>query len=237
MQVRRLPKITQDHIYLTSFSKMRVNLAAQVMSASFSKVMQSYCSNATSETANFIGLVDKFFDCFNSRSLTEAEHKRKPFLAPFKDIHDVRFEFLENQFLKYLKDWKDVIANRKGAFSKLEKSKMFLSEQTYEGILTSVYSLIECTKFLINHGFQYVLTNKFNQDPLEEHFGRHRALARRSTNPTLHTLVYQENKLRIQRSIATLITPKGNISGRKRRHEGITITNSPMKRRRKIPKT
>ena len=162
MQVRRLPKITQDHIYLTSFSKMRVNLAAQVMSASFSKVMQSYCSNATSETANFIGLVDKFFDCFNSRSLTEAEHKRKPFLAPFKDIHDVRFEFLENQFLKYLKDWKDAIANRKGAFSKLEKSIMFLSEQTYEGILTSVYSLIECTKFLINHGFQYVLTNKFN---------------------------------------------------------------------------
>ena len=128
-----------------------------------------------------------------------------------------------------MNDWKDATANREGAFSKLEKSKILLSEQTFEGIQTSVYSLIECTKFLSNHGFQYVLTNKFNQDPLEEHFGRHRALARRSTNPTLHTLGYQENKLRIQRSIATLITPKGNVSGRKCKHEGITITNSPIK--------
>ena len=236
MQVRRLPKISRDHIYLTSFSKMRVNLAAQVMSETVSKVMQSYCSNVASETAHFIGLVDKFFDCFNSRSLTEAEYKRKPFLAPFKDANDARFEFLENEFLKYLKDWKAATASRKGSFSKLERSKMFLSEQTYEGIQTSVYSLIESTKFLLDHGFQYVLTNKFNQDPLEEHFGRHRALARRSTNPTLHTLGYQENKLRIQRSIATLITPKGNVRGRKRKHEGITITNSPLKRRRKLLK-
>ena len=46
---------------------------------------------------------------------------------------------------------------------------MFISKQTYCGIKTSVYALIECTKHLLRHGFQYVLSSAFNQDCLEEH--------------------------------------------------------------------
>lgn len=90
----------------------------------------------------------------------------------------------------------------------------------------------EVVKFLLNHGFKYVLTSQFNQDPLEEHFGRHRQLARRSTNPTVQAFGFQENKFRIQRSIATSITPKGNTKGSKRPREGITVTNSPLKKRK-----
>ena len=48
-----------------------------------------------------------------------------------------------------------------------------------------VKSLIEATKFLLSNGVEYVRTIVFCQDPLEEHFGRHRALGRRSDNPTL----------------------------------------------------
>lgn len=79
------------------------------------------------------------------------------------------------------------------------------------GLQITVYSLEEIVKFLLGHGFQYVLTSKFNQDPLEEHFGWQRQVAGRSTNPTLQMLGVQENMFRIQRSIATCITPKGNI--------------------------
>lgn len=98
------------------------------------------------------------------------------------------------------------------------------------GLQITVYSLEDVVKFLLNHGF---LTSKFNQDPLEEHFGRHRQLARRSTNPTLQTLGIQENKFRIQRTIATTITPKGNTKGSKRPREGITVTTSPLKKQKK----
>ena len=111
---------------------------------------------------------------------------------------------------------------------------MFLSIQTFEGIQTTVLSLIECVKFLLCHGFKYVLTNKISQDSLEDHFGRHRSLARRSTNPTLQALGFQETKLRLQRSIATSITPKANTKGSKRPTERITISHSPLKKRKKV---
>ena len=46
-------------------------------------------------------------------------------------------------------------------------------------------AFVECTKFLLNSGVSFVLSNKFNQDPLEAHFGRHRGAGRRSENPSL----------------------------------------------------
>ena len=231
--IRKMPKLTNEHIHLNPYSKMRVNLAAQVMSETVGKIMASYGAPASSETAKFILMIDKFFDCCNTRSLEEGAQKRKPFLAPFVSENDERFVFLSDCFLKYLNDWKEAIDRRPGVYSKEDKAKMFLSTQTFEGIQTTVFSLIECVKFLLRHGFKYVLTNKISQDPLEDHFGRHRGLARRSTNPTLHALGFQENKLRLQRSIATSITPKGNTKGSKRPTEGITISHSPLKKRKK----
>ena len=212
---------------------MRVNLAAQVMSSSVSKVMFAYSHPQAHETATFIGLVDKFFDCFNTRSLNEADFKRKPFVAPYKSCDDERFDFLENEFLGYLERWRLSIEGRGAKFTTGEKKKMFISQQTYLGIRTSVYALIECTRFLLNHGFEYVLSSSFNQDSLEEHFGRHRICGRRSTNPTVHAFGYQDKKLSLQRSLATSITPRGNTKGSKRKNEGIKITNSPLKKRKR----
>ena len=231
-QVRKLPKLTSEHIYLNSYSVMRVNLAAQVMSHSVSRVMESYCPAESFETAKFIALVDKFFDCMNSRSLNEAERKRKPFLAPYKSIDDPRFDFLERDFLGYMDKWKTAVETRKGKFSNAERAKMFISQQTYDGIRVSIHSLVECTKYLLENGLQYVLSSKFNQDPLEQHFGRHRMLARRSTNPTIQAYGFQERRLSLQSSLALTLTPRGNVRGLKRRAEGITICTSPLKRKK-----
>ena len=48
----------------------------------------------------------------------------------------------------------------------------------------------------------FVLTERLNQDCLEEHFGKHRALGRRNDNPDLKQFGYQSNTLRIKRSVA-----------------------------------
>ena len=69
---------------------------------------------------------------------------------------------------------------------------MFLSHQTYEGLLISSYSLVEATQFLLQNGLKFVLTEKFNQDVLEEYFGRHRALGRRNDNPTIYQFGYNQ---------------------------------------------
>eukprot|EP00795_Rhopilema_esculentum_P017480 gene17480-9089_t len=235
-EVRKLHKLRHEHIYLTSYSKMRVNLAAQVMSETVGKVMHEYGSPDSSETAKMILMMDKFFDCCNTRSLSEGDRKRKPFLKPYTDINDSRFSFMKDEFLKFLNDWKEAIESRDGNYSEAERKKMFLSKATYDGLQTTSYALIECVKYLLQNGFKYVLTNRFCQDPLENHFGMHRGLGRRSCNPTVYALGYQENKLRLQRTIASSITPQGNTKGSKGPKQGITITTSPLKKRKRQPK-
>ena len=88
---------------------------------------------------------------------------------------------------------------------------MFIPLQSYEGILISANSLIECVQFLLNEGMEYVLTERFCQDPVEEYFGNQRKLGRRSDNPDLHQALYNDNTIRIQKEVS--IT-SGNTRGR-----------------------
>ena len=54
--------------------------------------MSAYGGEDCKETARFIKYMDQFFDCLNGRSLEEAEHTRKPFLAPYRSEDDERFQ-------------------------------------------------------------------------------------------------------------------------------------------------
>lgn len=78
-----LPKLTYDHINLSSYSVVRVNLAAQVL--------QSLGPQEAAATSKFCAMIDSSFDCLNVRSLREHERKRKRFLAPYKSIDDERY--------------------------------------------------------------------------------------------------------------------------------------------------
>ena len=53
---------------------------------------------------------------------------------------------------------------------------MVLSHQTHKVLVMTVISVIEATHFLLESRMPVVLTEKFNQDLLEEYFGRKRAL-------------------------------------------------------------
>lgn len=55
-----IPKLKYEHIHLTSFSKMRVDLAAQVLSESVSKALEMTGGPDAAETARFAGMMDKF---------------------------------------------------------------------------------------------------------------------------------------------------------------------------------
>ena len=44
------------------------------------------------ETAKFLQLMDRFFDCMNVRSDMEAARRRKPDLAPYMAVNDPRFD-------------------------------------------------------------------------------------------------------------------------------------------------
>jgi hypothetical protein len=51
------------------------------------------------ETAKFCLMFDKFFDCLNTRYAGKGKKSRKPDLDSYRSINDVRFKWLELDFL------------------------------------------------------------------------------------------------------------------------------------------
>ena len=198
--LKLMPKLTSDHINLTPYSIMRVRLAAQVLSETVGSILNSFASPDMQGTAKLCLMVDKFFECLNVRNTTEHKLKRKPFLKPYHSVDDERFEWLDS-FLKYFEQWKESIENRSGNFTQLEKRKMFISWQSYEGVQITVYSFTELCKFLLQHGVKYVLSERFCQDDLENYFGQQRAIGRRRDNPSARDVGYNHNIIKSHFSV------------------------------------
>ena len=194
-----LPKLTKSHIELTPFSKMNVRLAAQVLSLSVGNILKEYGPEEASATSQYCLLIDKFFDITNIRSIHESKYSLKSYRAPFKHVNDERFTWLKDEFLVYFEQWLLSIKTRPGNFSQKERNNMFISQQSYEGILITVNSLIEVIQFLLNNNVPYVLTERFSQDPLENYFGYQRSSCSRRDNPTIHDFGYNDNAIRNQK--------------------------------------
>ena len=64
-------KLTSDHINLTSYSVMRVNLAAQLLSETVGNVLNNFGPEEAEGTGQFCIMIDKFFDCLNVRNTKE----------------------------------------------------------------------------------------------------------------------------------------------------------------------
>ena len=194
--LKLVPNITNEHINLTSYSVMNVRLAAQVLSESVYQALTSYGPPEASGTAKYCQMLDKFFDCLNVKNTVEASTKCKPFLKPYNSLNDERFAWLINNFLQYFEDLKQSIDERPGQFTPNAKANMFISRQTFEGMKLTVHSSIELIQYLLNEGLPYVLTEKFCQDPLENCFGRQRAMGHRKDNPSLRDFGYNDNTIR-----------------------------------------
>ena len=101
-----LPKIKYKHIFLTNFSKMRVDLAAEVytniftytlkfkikqaLSESVSKALAAFGGEKAKETSLFAEMFDKFFDSLNVMNFTDGKTARKPFQDPYRSGNDFR---------------------------------------------------------------------------------------------------------------------------------------------------
>ena len=162
--------------------------------------------------------------------VTEYQRKRKPFLAPYTSVNDQRFAWLENDFLGYLRDWKESIANRPGAFSNNARSRMFISWQTHEGLQITAHSVVEATKFLLNEGMPYVLTERFCQDSVKEYFSNQRKFGRRSDNQDIKTFGYNDNTIRVQHAVSC---QSGKTRGRKDRDKAwVNVSNDPVPKKK-----
>ena len=62
------------------------------MSASVAKALKLTGGGEPVETANFVEIIDKFFDCLNVSSISKGRHKRKPFAEPYCKLDDIRID-------------------------------------------------------------------------------------------------------------------------------------------------
>ena len=143
----------------------------QVFSESVAKALTFSGDSSVEETARFVELMDKMFDCLKVHNFS---HASKPFQLPYRSPKDVRhqvittivpnytnvmqcviklfIQWLRDVFLKYLDDWETSVNERPG-FTKEQKNLMLLSPATRLG-LRMTGTTINLTSF----GFHYIIT-------------------------------------------------------------------------------
>jgi hypothetical protein len=149
------PKLTDKHLNLPPFAGMRVRLATQTFSHSVAAGISTHVSfgalpEEAKHTAEFIELIDGLFDCLNSGAIKSAKQLNRPL-----SVNSSHWE----HFSKCLEVFKQL---------KVVKSKCGVPcINGFQVTITAVTMLFE---HLHVHGFKFLLTNRLNQDCLENHF-------------------------------------------------------------------
>ena len=109
---------------------------------------------------------------------------------------------------------------------------MFISKQTIEGLKITVYSVIECVKFLLQSGMKYVLTEKITQDHLELCFGLQWACGASNDNPTVQQFGWNDNAIRARGQLAK-VRVEGNTKGGQVKHKysWYAVNDEPLPKR------
>ena len=128
-------------------------------------------------------------------------------MKPYTSKDDERFLWFDT-FLSYLQSWKKSINERPGDFKPTQRNNMFLLLPTFEGLNMSICALKEVVPFLLDRGFDYVLSEKFCQDDIENYFGRQRAIGRRKDNPTVRDTLIANNIIKTQYDVKPI---KSNV--------------------------
>uniref|UniRef100_A0A2S2NW24 Transposable element P transposase n=1 Tax=Schizaphis graminum TaxID=13262 RepID=A0A2S2NW24_SCHGA len=176
---RICPKISQRHIHLDNFSKMSVKLLTQVLSNAMARGIKFYREHQniellkdSEETQDFTSIFNSLFDTLNRKHLKEGIR-----------INSQDFKVLEDT-LSWLDEWKSHF--EKGNITQNE----FLTRSTAEGLRVTIRSTIDLTNHLLKDiGFKCVLTNKMNQDRIEQFFGTVRQATGSNEHPTAPTFL------------------------------------------------
>ncbi|KAL1433292.1 hypothetical protein MTO96_012691 [Rhipicephalus appendiculatus] len=100
-------------------------------------------------------------------------------LQSLQTAGDERLIWLETSFLDYLGDLKSQWL-----------AKNFLTKETYEGLVMTTRSNVECIKYLLEEmSFHFVLTRKMSSDPIESFFGWLRKSAGSNDQTDVHAVL------------------------------------------------
>jgi DNA transposase THAP9 len=229
--LRLAHKLTANHVYLNSFSCMKVKYAAQVFSNTTAAALETSYSHTDlviKPTVEFLRVGNRFFDMLNGRHTLQGKHNRNPDLNPYTSSDDCRFDLLQDTILKYFEDWRLAVMAREGDFSSKDRDTMMLSQQTLDGMYIAINGFTGAVRYALSHGIEFINARSFNQDDLEQYFGKQRHSGGSNDNPDLNQFLQNTVALRLQGDLASSSKRGNTETGEK----GITITDEPLAKRK-----
>ena len=155
--IRLAPRLTSRHLNVTSTQKMRVRLAAQTLSHSVSVGMKMLITNqqlpvSAKGTAEFAEKIDTIFALLNSR----VRISDRPARCAVTN---------QNDNLRRLDELKTWISSWK-----FKGTRSQSAIKCHWGLLVSIASVNHLCTELLQEGFTFICTSRFNQDCIENFF-------------------------------------------------------------------
>ena len=194
-------KLSEMHLNVSGHQRQRVKFATQLLSNTCSSSI-SYLGEKGllvnrywKETAEFINMVDQWFDIMNSSHKFGDKRSRNAFGVNLCEQVNVLHRIAEVISTMRVKH-----AQRKGLY-------MF-----QKGVVLSSHSLIGLHNMLRkSFGVEYILTRKLNQDNLEHLFGCIRQMHGPYEHPNAITVKFRLKKLLLGKDVA-LLSEKANVT-------------------------
>lgn len=189
-----IPKISELHLNVYGQQRQRVKYAAHLLSESCSKAITFFLDKGTlksgdfRETADFIDLVDKWFDVLNSSRQWAEKKTRNAFGVHLDEQKQILYKMMYVARTMRVRQPK-----RKGLFP-FQKGLLVSSQS-----LLGLYVMLK-EKFNI----EYILTRKLNQDCLEHMFGCIRQMEGTFDHPNAITFKNRLKKLLLGRNAKLL---------------------------------
>lgn len=174
---KKIPKLTQQHIYPNNFDKMRVKFATQILSNTTAAAIRAVCNDINDNlftdndivkfalpTSYFCDMFNKCFDCMNKLPIYNKEKCEK---VGYMDAYD----FLKNHMLEFL-------------YSLEYKS----DAKCINGLIQSINAILLIVDFFFetDSSLCFIYASRFNQDPLENMFSKIRANGGFNRHPNAH---------------------------------------------------
>lgn len=176
---KALPTLTDSHVFPNSFQKMSVKRAVQIFSNSVAAAIKTCIisgelqSETASDTAEFIDFINKLFDCLNSRNIFSSN--------PYNSALSANNLLAQNIFDK-----------AKEVFDQIQKIDPITKKNSrppcFDGFMQTIIGITMLFKQEQERGIQFILTNRLNQDVLENQFSIYCQRGRYCRNPTAKLL-------------------------------------------------
>ena len=187
--IKRAPKLTSKACWPSHLERQNVNLALKIFHESTAAGLSSfYNENTTNENRHivkFILLINKIWNIFNVNWVGKDIRFNNPNFAPLR-LNDPRLSFLDH-VVKWLDCWK-----------LLPTSRGKLTPQTFTSFRHTCIALpLLVQRLTLECGFEYLLTSRIQNDPLEHHFGLYRQMSGSNYNISYCQILESERRLQL----------------------------------------